>query len=222
MPKEIKLQENVILNGEEYVRAVDGNGVSVLIPIGIFSQYVTNASYFAIYDGATDVSPYSETTANVADIDMPLRWGLSGPLTDTSYWINSYGDLLVNNLAAPNSSQFDFRLLTTLGTYVEFEIEFDVRLADDSAYRLDRSIPIDVECVFPNGDIQTRSFTIPNEYVVTTVAPFHRHKITFSSYIKDVLLDNLMGGNIRLWSTNALGVSEILTVKDLTMTVKLF
>ena len=221
MPKEQLLPKDTSLVGTEYVRMIDKDGKSVAVPIASFDNYIQRASYFDIIDGATDISSYSESFGNVAGIDLPIRFGISGPLSDDTYWPEIYGPLISNQASAPASSSFDFRLLTNLGTYITFDIEFKLRLGDDGGNRINLSYPLIAEFTMPNGDIISREVTVPNDYIVATTAVKYGYKITFSTYIKDLLLDSLVGGNMRLYSSSVLGVSEILTITDLKATIKI-
>lgn len=223
MPKEILLPESTALTGQEKVRMIDKDGRSVQVPLPSFNNYVSRASYYSIFDGDTDVLAWSESTSNVAAIDEPLRLGFSGPLTDADYWPLAYGDVLENSISAPASSNFDFRLFTEadLGSFLSFDFELSARLHDDNGFRLNRALPLIFEVTFPNGDVKTETIIIPNEFIAATSAVTHSFRVTFTTYINNVLLDSLQGGSIRVFSANALSASEILDLTKLKATVRL-
>ena len=224
MPREKLLPKDSVLLGEEYVRIVDENGKSASVPISVFQSYIIVNQRFALYDAATPDPgsvAYSETLSNTSLTTqvIPVRLEF-GPLTDEDYFPVDYQGVLTNQAAAPAKTEFDFRNLP-LGTFVEFDVEFDLRLADDSGNRLDMNLLFYKECQYPNGDIERQTLQIPNDYIVATPEVRNNIKLTFSSYIKTALTDQLVGGGIEFGIIDDLSATEILTVNDLIVRAKL-
>ena len=63
--------------------------------------------------------------------------------------------------------------------------------------------------------------SLSNDYILTTTAITSPVKLSFTTYIKDVLTDSLLGGGINISTIDSLGVTEIMTIKDLIVQAKL-
>ena len=218
MPREITLNPETIINDDYYIRGINDAGESVIIPARSVSSYASTSQSFAIYDAATNLAEYSETITNSSAKELDVRLEFSGSRTEESYF--PYGAVMNNQESAPAASVFDFRLLG-LGTFLKFDIEFNLKFANDNGHRLDLDYLFYVECQYPNGDVERRTFKIPNDYKVTTTEVLNDMKLSFSTYIKDTLTDSLMGGKIVYGIIDDLAAFQIITIKDLIVRVKL-
>lgn len=210
--------------GEEYVRMVDENGKSVLVPISVVQAFVSTNQRFALYDGAvaTVPGPFAQYSEQFSGGNFTHKPRLEfGDLTDETYWPDTYAGLLVNLDSAPDATIFDFRNLP-LGTFVQFDIELNLKYGDDNGFRIDEQFVFFYKMTYPNLSTETRTFTIPSDFIAATPASVHFLKMSFSAYIKNATQDQLRGGEMEYGVVDTLtGGTRILTVKDLIVRAKL-
>ena len=212
---------DTIVTGDERLIGTNDNGETANFSIRDVAAYAQaeGTGRMALYDGATVGDDYEKIFGNEPAADFPARLEFTGALNDETFFPDKYGTIVKNINSAPASSSLDFRFLP-LGLFIEFDVEFTVKFADDSGNRLDKGIVLFYEMTFPNGTIQTRQFMVPHDYIVATNAHTHNVKFSFSTYMKTLLTDALVGGNMRFYTMDAFGATEILTIKDLTIRVK--
>lgn len=224
MGREIKMTKDTTLSGDEYIRGIDSDGKSVIIPIEVIQSFISVNQRFAIYDGAAWTEGGGTVPFNLSFSDelvnQDIRLEFTGLLTEEDYWPPAFNAAFFNDESAPNPTKFDFRNLP-LGTFVEFDLEFDLRLGDDSGDRIDKNLKLFCDFVYPNGNTETREYNIPNDYIVATSAEYNPVKLSFSTYIKATITDSVLGGYVKLRCVDSLGATEILTIKDLVIQAKL-
>jgi len=224
MGKEINLSLDSTLDGSERVRGIDENGRSVNFSIITLRDFFKRSQSFAIYDGAEDGIPFHETFNFGSGQD--IRLGFSGSRTEESLFPAEYGSILKNIESAPAASVFDFRLLP-LGFFMSFDVEFTCYMTEQNG---DPQTPyknysVDVELTYPNGETEIKTVNAYSTY--TNLDPIDqvwktKAKLTFSTYIKDLLTDALIGGKIRVLENGlADGSPYIINVDDLIVRVKI-
>jgi len=219
--REYKLTKDYVLGGEEYVRIVDENNKSVIAPISVVQSFIVANQRFAIYDGASDTVPFAMLFNTGTAATQDIRLEFSGPLTEEDYWPPVFNAAFFNDESAPSATKFDFRNLP-LGTFVEFDVEFTAKLGDDSGDMVDKSVSLFCIATYPNGTTERKVFSIPNDYFAAlTPAIENPVKLTFSTYIKDILTDSLLGGQFEFYVDNDLSGSLSLNIKNFKIQAKL-
>lgn len=205
--------ENPISDGDKLLASSEETGKTTQISVRDLSEYIQTrgTGKIAVYDGATDVAPYSETFIAGTQV-FDLRLGLSGPLSDDQFFPEVYGTIMTNQLSAPAKSEFDFRFLP-LGTMIEFDVEFLAVVQDSGSGTIspneDHNFNLVVE--YPNGTQDLQSFVMKTA-TNAGLGLATSHKFRFVTYIKDELTDSLIGGGFILNSVEA-GVNLVTITK---------
>lgn len=213
-----------IISGDEKVIGSNDNGDTANYSIRDIAAYAQTdgTGRIAIFDGATDIAEYRLTTIVVDD--APLRFGLSGSLTDIRFFPSKYGEMFVNWLSPPNKSAFDFRFLP-LGLFIEFDLEFDVEctLSNGNPISALDSYSFDVVAEYPNLTVERQTIVLK---VVNEQGPagvlMHHVKLRFSTYIKEVLTDSLLGGGFEIQPVSKTGgATDLYEITNLKVTARI-
>jgi len=212
------------INPEDQLLGVDSvTGKTVQYTMSDVTRYVASGGLgrIAVYDGATDVAAFSASVAY--GTPRQIRFGLTGALTNEGNFPSNYGSLLVNQYSAPQGTSFDFRFLPQ-GVVLSFDFAFNAKITDDAGALVAEDLRILVEFETPNGNIQKRIVQIYSDYEVTsgTMAILDNYtNLTFSTFINDVELDSLLGGQVRVSLLDEPTSPNILTLYEATMTIRI-
>lgn len=206
---------DTIISGNEIVIGSNDDGETANYSISDIAAYAQTdgTGRMTLYDGSTDTVAYSDTF--IIGTNLPLRLGFSGPLTDNTFFPSKFGTLMSNQFSSPAKSSFDFRFLT-LGIFIEFDVEFDIKIETTGAAVISPNIDysFDLKATFPNLTEEVVSMTIKSTNVALDGTLTHSVKARFATYIKEELTDSLIGGGFDLESKD-FGTTDVVTITNL-------